>query len=65
MKTEKEYADELVEQDEYRMQCELIQCEINVLSETIEMLESRVETYKAKLEVLKERKKSIELYNQK
>ncbi len=60
MKTEKEYADELVEQDEYRMQCE-----INVLSETIEMLESRVETYKAKLEVLKERKKSIELYNQK
>lgn len=46
--------------DEYRMQCELIQCEINVLSETIEMLESRVETYKAKLEVLKERKKSIE-----
>ncbi len=51
--------------DEYRMQCELIQCEINVLSETIEMLESRVETYKAKLEVLKDRKKSIELYNQK
>lgn len=39
--------------------------EIEVLSDQIKQLSQTIETYKAKLEVLKERKKSIELYNQK
>lgn len=39
--------------------------EIEVLSDQIKQISQTLETYKAKLEVLKERKKSIELYNQK
>jgi predicted DNA-binding protein YlxM (UPF0122 family) len=43
----------------------LLKCEIIALSECIKSLKDKVITYEAKLETLKERKKSIELYNKK
>jgi|CXWK01.1.fsa_nt_gi hypothetical protein len=49
-------------QSEDKLALELLQCEINVLFETIQMLENRVETYNAKLQVLLDRKKSMENY---
>lgn len=43
----------------------IIDTDIEILQESIAKHEEIIATYKAKLEVLKERKKSIELYNQK
>ena len=44
-------------QSEDKIALELLQCEINALKENIELLEQRVETYNAKLQVLLDRKK--------
>lgn len=49
-------------QSEDKLALELLQCEINALKENIELLEQRVETYNAKLQVLLGRKKSMENY---
>jgi hypothetical protein len=49
-------------QSEDKIALELLQCEINSLYDTIQMLEQRVETYNAKLKVLLDRKKSMENY---
>lgn len=46
-------------QSEARLQIDLIDTEIKVLDETIELLNSKLITYEAKLNVLKERKKSM------
>lgn len=44
---------------EARLQIDLIDTEIKVLDETIELLNNKLLTYETKLEVLKERKKSL------
>lgn len=49
-------------QSEDKIALELLQCDINALKENIELLEQRVETYNAKLQVLLDRKKSMENY---
>jgi len=49
-------------QSEDKIALELLECEIKALKETIQMLENRVETYNAKLQVLLDRKKSMENY---
>lgn len=49
-------------QSEDKIALELLQCEINALTERIEQIKNTVMVYEAKLKVLLDRKKSMENY---
>lgn len=49
-------------QSEDKLALDLLKCEINVLTERIEQIHSTAMVYEAKLQVLLDRKKSMENY---